>query len=101
MTHTEALRLALDTLLIVRNNSSVSMHQLALIGPAIEACRAALAAPSVPSGEPPKLIDMGTINAAWEKRDPGFQRCFYSFVAGVAFAEKHCAAPAAPGGAHD
>ena len=41
----QAVRLALDALLIVRNNSSVSMHQLAIISPAIEACRAALAEP--------------------------------------------------------
>ena len=39
-----AAQQALEALLIVRNNSSVSMHQLALISPAIDALRTALAA---------------------------------------------------------
>ena len=43
-----AAQQALEALLTVRINSSVSVHQLALISPAIDALRAALAEPDVP-----------------------------------------------------
>jgi hypothetical protein len=42
MSDREVMRMALSALLLVRNNSSVSSHQLDLITPAIAALRAAL-----------------------------------------------------------
>lgn len=70
---TDALRLALDALLIVRNNSSVSAHQLELIGPAIEACRAALAAPAVPPGRHSRLGDF-RYSVSWDQSGPIIER---------------------------
>jgi hypothetical protein len=57
MTHTEALRLALDTLESLQGGCTYSndgtVEALTVWCPeVIDACRAALAAPSVPSGEP-------------------------------------------------